>query len=37
MQISDTKEIYQQLKKARIKILVPLIFFRSPPIFALFG
>ena len=26
MQIRDTEEIYQQLKKARIKILVPLIF-----------
>jgi len=25
MQIRDTKEIYQQLKKARIKILIPLI------------
>ena len=25
MQIRDTKEIYQQLKEARIKILIPLI------------
>ena len=25
MQIKDTKEIYQQLKEARIKILIPLI------------